>query len=138
MMLLGQSAPAVFPLAARAAQSQPSSSNASGPAVSDPTPCATQLSDQLAPVVFPLAARPAQHDGAEQHAIEFVMSFARKDGGLDTENFEILGVRLINSKIDYEAKFVVEKMVRRGFAMGEKLKEFYHMHYATEDYISNS
>lgn len=83
-------------------------------------------------------ARMCTLNGYYAQAIEFVMSFARKDGGLDTENFEILGVRLINSKIDYEAKFVVEKMVRRGFAMGEKLKEFYHMHYATEDYISNS
>ncbi|KAI5670459.1 hypothetical protein M9H77_10823 [Catharanthus roseus] len=75
-------------------------------------------------------------NGYYAQAVEFVMSFAGKDKGLDTENFEILGVRLINSKRDYEAKFVVEEMVRRGLAMGEKLKDFYHVLCATEGYIS--
>lgn len=64
-------------------------------------------------------------NGYYAQALEFVMSYAGKDQGLDYENFGILASRLIRLDRLDEAKFVLKEMKRRGINMGEKLKDFY-------------
>lgn len=71
--------------------------------------------------------------GYYAQGLEFVMSYAGTDSSLDTENFELLANRLINSYRTDEAKLIVQEMVKRGLGMTEKLKKFYHLHAAILD-----
>lgn len=69
-------------------------------------------------------------NGYYGQAVEFVMSYAGKDQGLDSENFGILASRLIKLDRLDEAKLVLKEMRRRGVNMGDKLKDFYLIHVA--------
>ncbi|KAL3528445.1 hypothetical protein ACH5RR_007767 [Cinchona calisaya] len=69
-------------------------------------------------------------NGYYAQAVEFVMSYAGKDRGLDSENFGILASRLVKLNRLDEAKLVVKEMSIRGISMGDKLKDFYLLHVA--------
>ncbi|KAL6977493.1 hypothetical protein U1Q18_026292 [Sarracenia purpurea var. burkii] len=65
--------------------------------------------------------------GYYAQAVEFVMVFAGRDKGLDTENFGLLASRLINSKSFDKAMFVLEEMRKMGLKLSDKLKGFYDL-----------
>ncbi|XP_052189221.1 pentatricopeptide repeat-containing protein At3g56030, mitochondrial [Diospyros lotus] len=63
--------------------------------------------------------------GFYSQAVEFVMSYAGRDRGLDTENFGLLSSRLIDLKRFDEARLVLKEMEKMGLRIrSAKLKEF--------------
>ncbi|CAK7326885.1 unnamed protein product [Dovyalis caffra] len=65
--------------------------------------------------------------GYYDQAVKFVLICGGKEKGLDTENFGILGSKLIKLERLKEAKFVLEEMEKRGLFMGDKLSEYYNL-----------
>lgn len=64
--------------------------------------------------------------GYYAQAVEFVRSYGGRDKGLDTESYGCLARRLIEKKRFEEAQELLAEMRRRGLAIGEKLRDFYH------------
>uniref|UniRef100_A0A2P2Q5D6 Pentatricopeptide repeat-containing protein At3g56030 n=1 Tax=Rhizophora mucronata TaxID=61149 RepID=A0A2P2Q5D6_RHIMU len=65
--------------------------------------------------------------GYYDQAVKFVRAYAGRDNGLDTENYGVLAMKLINLKKLDRAKVVLEEMRERGLAMGDKLKENFRL-----------
>ncbi|CAE6040842.1 unnamed protein product [Arabidopsis arenosa] len=65
--------------------------------------------------------------------LEFVMAYAGKDLGLDSESFGFLAGKLVKRKRFGEAKIVVKEMVLRGLRMGDELRQFYERNVRNDD-----
>lgn len=69
--------------------------------------------------------------GYYAQGVEFVRCFSGRDVKLDGENFGFLGAKLVGFKRVDEVKIVVEEMENRNLVIGERLRDFYHLHVAT-------